>query len=67
MWCPGKERFKVSVDLMAEPCLWRWEIRDPGTNKVVASSWMLRKVLADKIELESVGSGRRRATSSGAT
>jgi hypothetical protein len=38
MWCPGKERFKVSVDLMAEPCLWRWEIRDPGTNKVVASS-----------------------------
>jgi len=24
---------------MAEPCLWRWDIRDPKTNEVVASSW----------------------------
>jgi hypothetical protein len=39
MWWPAKERFKVSVDLMAEPCLWRWEIRDTRTNKVVANSW----------------------------
>jgi hypothetical protein len=39
LWCPRKGRFKVSVELMAEPCLWRWEIRDPRTNKVVANSW----------------------------
>jgi hypothetical protein len=39
MWCLRKEPFKVSVDLMAEPCLWRWEIRDSKTNEVVASSW----------------------------
>jgi hypothetical protein len=24
---------------MSEPCLWRWEIRNPRTNEVVASSW----------------------------
>ena len=34
-----KKPFKVSVDLMAEPCLWRWEIRDPKTDEVMASSW----------------------------
>ena len=33
-------RFTVAVDLMAEPCLWRWEIRDPARDTVVASSWM---------------------------
>lgn len=32
-------RFTVAVDLMAEPCLWRWEIRDPKGDEVVASSW----------------------------
>jgi hypothetical protein len=33
-------RFTVAVDLMAEPCLWRWEIRDPNQDTIVASSWM---------------------------
>jgi hypothetical protein len=32
-------RLTVAVDLMAEPCLWRWEIRDPARDTVVASSW----------------------------
>jgi hypothetical protein len=31
-------QFTVAVDLMSEPCLWRWEIRDPQ-DEVVASSW----------------------------
>jgi hypothetical protein len=31
--------FTVSVDLMSEPCLWRWEIRDPARDEVVADSW----------------------------
>jgi hypothetical protein len=39
MWCSRKERFEVRVDLLAEPCLWCWEIRDPKTKRVVANSW----------------------------
>jgi hypothetical protein len=31
--------FTVAVQLMSEPCLWRWEIRDPARGEVVASSW----------------------------
>jgi hypothetical protein len=29
----------VRVNLMAEPCLWQWEIRDPRRDEVVATSW----------------------------
>ena len=29
----------VRVQLMAEPCLWQWEIRDPGHDEIVANSW----------------------------
>jgi hypothetical protein len=32
-------RFTVAVHLMSEPCLWRWEIRDPARDEVVANSW----------------------------
>ena len=39
MWHSGDDRLTVTVDLMAEPCLWRWEIRDPKRDEVVASSW----------------------------
>jgi hypothetical protein len=35
----GEAGFTVSVDLMAEPSLWRWTIRDPKTNEAIASSW----------------------------
>jgi hypothetical protein len=35
----GDDRLTVAADLMAEPCLWRWEIRDPKRDEVVASSW----------------------------
>ena len=31
--------FTVAVQLMAEPCLWRWEIHDPQRDEVVANSW----------------------------
>ena len=34
-----EDRVRVDVDLMVEPCLWRWTIRDPETEKVMASSW----------------------------
>jgi hypothetical protein len=29
----------VRVQLMSEPCLWQWEIRDPRRDEVVADSW----------------------------
>ena len=29
----------VEVQLMSEPCLWRWEIRDRARGDVVDSSW----------------------------
>jgi hypothetical protein len=29
----------IAVHLMAEPCLWQWEIRDPSRDEVVANSW----------------------------
>ena len=33
-------QFTVAVRLMPEPpCLWRWEIRDPSRDVVVANSW----------------------------
>jgi len=35
----GGSHFTVAVDLMSEPCLWRWEIRDPVRDEVVADSW----------------------------
>lgn len=33
------EELTVAVRLMSEPCLWRWEIRDPSRGEVVANSW----------------------------
>lgn len=36
---PGGERLTVTVQLMTEPCLWHWEIRDPRRDEVVADSW----------------------------
>jgi hypothetical protein len=29
----------VTVQLMSEPCLWHWEIRDARRDEVVADSW----------------------------
>jgi hypothetical protein len=33
------EQFAVEVQLMSEPCLWRWDIRDRSQGDVVESSW----------------------------
>ena len=30
---------RVDVELMDDPCLWRWEIRDASRGVVVADSW----------------------------
>jgi hypothetical protein len=36
---PRGNALTVAVHLMAEPCLWQWEIRDPSRDEVVANSW----------------------------
>ena len=33
------EHLAVEVQLMSEPCLWRWDIRDRSRGDVVESSW----------------------------
>lgn len=33
------ERLMVKVDLLGEPCLWCWEIVDPGDGALIESSW----------------------------
>lgn len=35
----SESHLQVTVELMDDPCLWRWEIRDPLEGKVVADSW----------------------------
>lgn len=29
----------VEVELMDDPCLWRWEIRDTRRNEILIDSW----------------------------
>jgi hypothetical protein len=33
------EGFMLEVRLMDDPCLWRWDIREPVQNAIVRSSW----------------------------
>jgi hypothetical protein len=33
------ERLMVKVDLLGEPCLWRWEILDTADGTLIESSW----------------------------
>ena len=30
---------QITVELMDDPCLWRWEIRDASRDRVLADSW----------------------------
>jgi len=54
--------FTVAVDLMSEPCLWRWEIRDPARDEVVANSWT-NEWMAYESPDEALRAGRARLTS----
>ena len=31
--------FMLEVSLITDPCLWRWQIREAPTGRVVRSSW----------------------------
>jgi hypothetical protein len=33
------ERLELKVELMDDPCLWRWAICDVDRNEVLADSW----------------------------
>jgi hypothetical protein len=55
-------RLTVAVDLMAEPCLWRWEIRDRTRGKVVADSWTHDWMAYDSSD-EALRAGQDRLTS----
>jgi hypothetical protein len=56
------QRFQVKVELMDDPCLWRWEIRDPERGEVVADSWTRDWKAYDSRE-EAYREGRARLTS----
>ncbi len=58
----GGERLKVEVELMAEPCLWRWDIRDASRDEVVDSSWTRDWMAYDSSE-EAYRAGRERLAS----
>jgi len=52
---------QVEVELMGDPCLWRWEIRDSSRNEVVADSWT-RDWTAYESREEAFRAGRARLT-----
>jgi hypothetical protein len=55
-------RFCLEVQLMSEPCLWRWEIRDREGGEVLESSWT-REWMAYESPEEAERAGRQRLTS----
>jgi hypothetical protein len=56
------QHLSVEVQLMSEPCLWRWDIRDRERNEVVDSSWT-REWMAYESSEEALRAGRQRLTS----
>jgi hypothetical protein len=59
----GRDReFRVEVRLMSEPCLWRWEIRDP-CGEIIDSSWTREWMAYDSAE-DALRAGRRRLLTS---
>jgi hypothetical protein len=56
------QHLSVEVQLMVEPCLWRWEIRDRERDVVVDSSWS-REWMAYESPEEALRAGRQRLTS----
>jgi hypothetical protein len=57
---PG-ERYTVEVSLMAEPCLWCWEIRDTACGEVLESSWTCDWTAYDSAETARMAGYRRLA------
>ena len=56
------QHLSVEVQLMDEPSLWRWDIRDRERDVVVDSSWS-REWMAYESPEEALRAGRQRLTS----
>jgi len=56
------QHLSVEVQLMDDPCLWRWDIRDRERDEVVDSSWT-REWMAYESQEEALRAGRQRLTS----
>ena len=56
------QHLSVEVQLMAEPCLWRWDIRDRERDEVIVSSWT-REWMAYESPEEAYRAGRQHLTS----
>ena len=56
------EQLAVEVQLMSEPCLWRWDIRDRSRGSVVESSWIGQWMAYDSSE-EAYRAGAQRLSS----
>ena len=54
--------YTVRIELMSEPCLWRWEIRDDRRGEMIESSWT-RDWMAYNSREEADGAARRRLQS----
>jgi hypothetical protein len=52
---------QVKVELMDDPCLWRWEICDASRNQVLVDSWT-RDWTAYESREEAYRAGRARLT-----
>lgn len=52
-------RVKLEVQLMDDPCLWRWELRDASRGEIVESSWS-RDWAAYSSAEEALRAGRER-------
>jgi hypothetical protein len=57
-----EQHLSVEVQLMNEPCLWRWEIRDRERDEVIDNSWT-REWMAYESPEEALRAGRQRLTS----
>ncbi|MGH7279588.1 MAG: hypothetical protein ACREJG_13015 [Candidatus Rokuibacteriota bacterium] len=56
------ESLTVDVQLMTDPCLWRWEIRDAARGQVLDNSWT-REWKAYQTSEEALRAARERLTS----
>ena len=62
MYFARERQLSVEVRLMSEPCLWRWEIRDPERGEIIDSSWTREWTAYDSPD-EALRAGRQRLTS----
>ena len=57
-----EQQLSVEVRVMTEPCLWRWEIRNPERGEVIDGSWTREWMAYDSPE-EAFRAGLQRLTS----